>query len=318
LRLAPETDLSGPGGALLRAGRISEPAGAAAGLPPALRRNVAGTPAATATTLDSAHGRLYTGTFKSGGRFAAYVFAAAAGDVALICEGATPDTVAACADVIGDSRVGGRVLPAEPDSVVTASLRRALSPLAKTRDAAGSALASSDLTTRAGGAAKIAGADHAAAMAIRKIDAGPRRTAVLKNLATATAAEASGLDALGSAIHRRDRAAYRRARAGVRKAEASMKDSLAALKRAGYGSKGASLPVLSLTPQIASSLPRAKKAVPSSSGASTTSSGSSSSSTPSYRYGGGGTGTGSGGNSSTPRTNSGGNTIPVTPGHYDG
>jgi hypothetical protein len=94
-----------------------------------------------------------------------------------------------------------------------------------------------------------------------------------------------------------------------------MKRSLTALKVAGYGTKSAPLPPLSLTPRIASSLPRAKKA-PSSSGGSTTSSGSSSTSTvtPSYQP----SGSGSSGTRSTPPKKSGGDTIPGTNGHYSG
>jgi predicted Ser/Thr protein kinase len=318
VRLTSEADLSGPGGALLRAGRISAPAAAAAGLPHELSRNAAGTPSASATTLDSAHGRLYTGTLKSGESFAAYVFAGSAGDVALMCEGATPDVVAGCAQVVNDSRIGGTVLPAEPDATVAAALRKAMSPLAKARGAVGSDMASSDLTTRAGGAASVAGADRVASKEIVKIKAGPRRAQALQNLATALTAEAGQLDRLGNAIHSRDRTAYRNARSGVRKAEASMKRSLSSLKVAGYGTQSARLPALSLNPLIASSVPPAKKA-PSSSGGSTTGSSSSSTSTPSYQSGGGGTGSsGTSGTRSTPRKNSGGNTIPVTPGHYDG
>jgi len=316
--LTAEADLSGPGGALLRAGHISTHAVAAAGLPPALSGNAAGTPSATATTLDSAHGRLYSGAFKSGGRFAAYVFAGSAGDVALICEGATPAAVAGCAQVVSDSRVGGRVLPAEPDAGVTAAIGKALSPLAKERAAVGSALASSDLGIRAGGAARVATADRAASKAILKIDAGPRRTKTLRSLATSMAAEAGRLDALGSAIHSRDRTAYRNARAGVRKAEASMKHSLAALRFAGYGTKSAPLPALNLTPRIGSSLPRAKK-TPSSSAGNTTSSSSTSAVPPSYQPSGGGTSSGgSSGTRSTPPKNSGGNDLRVNPGHYSG
>jgi hypothetical protein len=269
---------------------------------------------AAATTLDSAHGRLYTGTLKSAESFAAYVFAGSAGDVALICEGATPDVVADCAQVVSDSRIGGTVLPAEPDAAVAAALRKAMSPLAKARGAVGSDMASSDLTTRAAGAASVAGADRIASKAILKIKAGPRRAQALQNLATALTAEAGQLDRLESAIHSRDRTAYRKARSGVRKAEATMKRSLGSLKVAGYGTKSARLPALSLNPLIASSVPPAKKA-PSSSGGNTTSS----TVTPRSQSGGGGTGSsGTSGTRSTPRKNSGGNTIPVTPGHYDG
>ena len=112
VRLTSEADLSGPGGAVLRAGHISAPAAAAAGLPPALSRSAAGTPATTATTLDSAPGRLYSGALKSGGRFAAYVFAGSAGDVALICEGPTSAAVAGCSQVVSASRISEKILPA--------------------------------------------------------------------------------------------------------------------------------------------------------------------------------------------------------------
>jgi predicted Ser/Thr protein kinase len=217
---------------------------------------------------------------------------------------------------VSDSRVAGKALSAEPDATVAAALRNALSQLAKARGAVGSALASSDLGTRARGAAKVASADRAASTAILKIKAGPRRPKALHDLAAAMATEAGRLDALGSAIHSRDRTAYRNARAGARRAEASMQRSLTALKVAGYGTKSAPLPPLSLNPGIASSLPRAKKVVPSSSGGSTASSGSGSSSRsttpPSYRSSGGGT------TRSTPPKKSGGDTIPGTNGHYSG
>ena len=265
VRLTSEADLSGPGGAVLRAGHISAPAAAGAGLPPALSRSAAGTPATIATTLDSAPGRLYSGALKSGERFAAYVFAGSAGDVALICEGPTSAAVAGCSQVVSDSRISEKILPAEPDATVAAALRKGLSPLEKTRAAVGSALASSDLATRAAGAARLAAADRAASKATLKINAEPRRAKALQGLAAAIVAEAGALDGLGSAIHGRDHTAYRSARAGVRKAEASMKHSLAALKVAGYGTKSAPLPALSLSPRIARSLPRAKK-VPSGSG----------------------------------------------------
>ena len=106
----------------------------------------------------------------------------------------------------------------------------------------GSALASSDLATRAAGAARLAAADRAASKATLKIKAEPRRAKALQGLAAAIAAEAGALDGLGSAIHGRDHTAYRSARAGVRKAEASMKHSLAALKVAGYGTKKRTAP----------------------------------------------------------------------------
>ena len=259
VRLTPEADLSGPGGAVLRAGHVSAPAAAAAGLPPALSQSAAGTPTTTATTLDSAPGRRYSGALTSGGRFAAYVFAGSAGDIALICEGPTASAVAGCAQVVSDSRISAKILPAEPNATVAAGLRKALSPLGKTRAAVGSALASSDLATRAGGAARLATADRAASKATLKIKAGPRRANALQGLAAGIAAEAGALDRLGSAINGRDHSAYRSARAGVRKAEASIKHSLATLKVAGYGTTSAPLPALSLSPRIASSVPRARR-----------------------------------------------------------
>ena len=216
------------------------------------------------------------------------MFAGSAGDIALICEGPTAAAVAGCARVVSDSRLSEKVLRAEPDATVAAALRKGLSPLEKTRAAVGSAMASSDLATRAAGAARLATADRAASKAILRIKAGPRRAKALQGLAAAIAAEASALDGLGSAIHGRDHTAYRSARAGVRKAEASMKHPLAALKVAGYGTKSAPLPALSLSPRIASSLPRAKK-VSASSGGNTASSSSGSTAVPSHQTGGGGT-----------------------------
>jgi serine/threonine protein kinase len=261
VRLADEADLRGPGAALLRAGRLNAAAPAAAGLPPALSHATAGTPAASAVSLDSAHGRLYSGELRSGGRFAAYVFAARAGDVALICEAGTPGALAGCARVVSDSRVGGKVLAAEPDAAVAARLWTALAPLPKAR---GTGLTSRSLTNRANAAASLAAADRGASRAILKVKAGPRRAKALRDVATAMTAQAVQLDRLGSAIRSRDPVAYRAARSGVKKDDASIKHSLAALEVAGYGTKSAPLPALGSSLRIAGSVPRAKRTVVSS------------------------------------------------------
>jgi hypothetical protein len=257
VRLADEADLSGPGAALLRAGQLSAASTAAAGLPPALSHAAAGTPASSAAALDSAHGRLYSGELRSGVLFAAYVFAARDGDVALICEAGTSAALAGCARVVSDSRVGGKVLAAEPDAAVAARLRTALVPLRKNR---GTGLASRSLTNRANAAASLAAADRGASKAILKVNAGPRRAKALRDVAMAMTAESVQLDRLGSAIRNRDPVAYRAARSGLKKADASIKHALAALEVAGYGTKSA----LGSSLRIAGSVPRARKAVVSS------------------------------------------------------
>jgi Protein kinase domain len=258
VRLTDEADLSGPGATLLRAGQLSAAAPAAAGLPPALRHASLGTPAASAARLDSAHGRLYSGELRSGPRFAAYVFASRAGDIALICEAPTPGALAGCDRVVSDSSVGGKILAAEPDAAVAAGLRTALGPLPKAR---GTGLASRSLTNRANAAASLAAADRRASKAILKVKPGPRRASALRDVATAMTAQAVQLDRLGSAILSRDPVAYSAARSSVKKADASIEHSLAALAVAGYGTRSAPLPTLGSSLRIAGSVPRPKQTV---------------------------------------------------------
>ena len=232
VQLEGETDLAGPGGSLLRAGRVHVQAQAAGGLPPQLRGQASGTTSTDDVTIGDNSGRLYHGTLASGRPFSAYVLPTVGGDAALICEGAAGD----CSKLVGTARLSATALSPEPDLAVNGRLGRALGPLARARSAAAAGLTAAGLPARATAAGELAAADGQAANAVEAIRPGPRREPTLVALAAALRKEDAALQRLANAAGDHNRAAYEKARSQVASAGPGIHSALAELAAAGYRS----------------------------------------------------------------------------------
>jgi serine/threonine protein kinase len=233
VRLDGQTDLAGPAGGVLRAGRVHTGAAAAGGLPPELRARAAPGVTTDDVTIGDVSGRLYRGTLRSGPRFSAYVLPTVGGDAAVICTG---PAVGSCGDLAGTARLSAAPLTPEPDPVVDGQLGQALAPLARTRRSAAPALAAGSLGARAAAAGNLQAADGQAANAIEAIKPGPRRAPSIIALTNALRQEEVALGRLVTDVGNRDRAAYQRARGRVASAEAEIQHALASLAAAGYRS----------------------------------------------------------------------------------
>ena len=224
-----------PGGTVLAAGRLRDPAPGFDPAPAALRDQAARRLQPERVRLGDRDAVRYTVPLRAGGSLWMVAFPDSKGWTTVACRSAEGRPDDACAAVAATLRSrSGTPVALGPDKRTADALNRTIRTLSNVRYAARRSLGSRSYETRGRTLRRLAEANAAAAGALAKLQLRPQEPALFSNLVKALRSEAAILRRLARAATGRRRATYDSARGALRKAERRVRASEQDLRAAGY------------------------------------------------------------------------------------
>jgi predicted Ser/Thr protein kinase len=224
-----------PGGTVLAAGRLRDPAPGFDPAPAALRDQAARRLQPERVRLGDRDAVRYTAPLRAGGSLWMVAFPDAKGWTTVACRSAEGRPDDACATVAATLRSRSATPVAlGPDKRTAAALNRAIRKLSSVRYAARRGLSSRSYETRGRTLRRLANANSAAAGMLAKLELRPQEPALFSNLVKVLRSEAAILRRLARAATRRQRVTYNSTRDALRTAERGVRAAEQDLRAAGY------------------------------------------------------------------------------------
>jgi tRNA A-37 threonylcarbamoyl transferase component Bud32 len=215
-------------GMQVSAGTIEGPARVAAALPSSLIASVGKPSRAGVVKLPLGLSKRYSWSRGKLATLSVTIVSTDAGEVAIACRpissSASPDVLAACADVTARARIlGSRVDYPGPDPGVARDLARILGPRAKFATSPPAGLRSARLPARAGALSRLAGLDAHAAVALGRLAVPPRDRGAIGKLGEILSREGSLARELAGAARLSRRESYASLRRGIETASGEVR-----------------------------------------------------------------------------------------------